>query len=86
MKMNLKVRLRNPYFWIFLGSVILTAMGATPETFTNWSLVKESVMQCANNPFKLGSVAIAIIGVFFDPTTKGLKDSSAAMTYEKPKE
>ena len=31
-------------------------------------------------------VVLTIIGVVNDPTTKGIKDSDLAMTYEKPKE
>jgi phi LC3 family holin len=37
------------------------------------------------NPFMLGSVALAILGVFIDPTTKGVSDSKQAMTYTAPK-
>jgi len=86
MKINWKVRIRNPYFWFGLFGVIFTAMGVTPEMFTSWALVKESVMQCVGNPFMLGSIVVAVVGVLHDPTTKGVGDSGTALTYDKPKE
>ena len=43
-------------------------------------------MELLNNPFALGCMAVAIIGYINDPTTKGLKDSNLALTYEEPKE
>ena len=85
MKLNLKVRAKNPWFWVGLFGVILTAMGVRPEMFTSWSLVWEAIVNLVSNPFMLFSVAIAILGQFVDPTTKGLSDSSQAMTYTEPK-
>lgn len=83
--MNIKVRLKNVWFWIGLIGVILSAMGVQPETFTSWEIVKEHFMNLIKNPYMLGSVIIAILGVFIDPTTKGIKDSQQALTYTKPK-
>lgn len=86
MNLNLKVRLRNPWFWVSLAGVILTAMGISPEMLTSWGAVWQAVKELVGNPFLLGSVAVAVLGVFIDPTTKGVCDSAQAMTYEKPKE
>lgn len=86
MKVNLKVRMKNPWFWVSLAGVILTAMGVSPEMFTSWDKVWQALAELARNPFLLGSVAVAVLGVFVDPTTKGVGDSAQAMTYEKPKE
>ena len=69
-----KDRFKNPYFWIGLLGVVFTAMGVSPETFTSWAVVKEQLLGLVGNPFMLGSVAVAIIGVFVNPTTKGLGD------------
>ena len=38
MKINWKVRLKNPYFWFGLVAIILTAVGAEPEIFTSWEI------------------------------------------------
>lgn len=86
MKINIPVRMKNPWFWVSLLGVILTAMGVSPEMFTSWDAVIQAIRDLIGNPFMLGSVAVAVMGVFIDPTTKGICDSKQAMTYDKPKE
>lgn len=83
-KINLPVRLKNWPFWLGLFSTILAAMGVRPETFTDWSLVWAAVVALFKNPFQLGCVIFAIVGVLVDPTTKGLGDSDRALSYDKP--
>ena len=85
MKLNLKVRIKNPWFWVSLVGVILTAMGVSPETFNTWGAVLDALKELVMNPFMLGCVALAILGVFIDPTTQGVSDSAQALTYTKPK-
>lgn len=85
MKINLKVRIKNPYFWIGLLGTILAAMGISPETLTSWSAVGGALMDFISNPFMIGSVIMAVMGVFVDPTTCGISDSSQALTYTEPK-
>lgn len=82
---NIPVRMRNPWFWITLFGVILSAMGVSPEMFTSWEAVGEAFRGLFANPFMLGSVVVAVLGVFIDPTTKGVGDSTQALTYDKPK-
>ena len=84
MKLNIPVRFRNVWFWIGVGATILAAMGVEPAMFTNWYLVWEAIVSLVSNPFRLGCVIIAVMGVFVDPTTKGIGDSAQAMTYKKP--
>ena len=67
-------RFKNPWFWIGLVGVILTAMGISPETLTTWNAVAEAFKGLITNPYMLVSVAMAVIGVFVEPTSKGLKD------------
>ena len=85
MKMNFKVRIKNPYFWIGLIGVILAAMGVEASMFTSWGAVWDAVVGLVTNPFMLFSVIIAVIGVLVDPTTSGISDSAQAMRYNKPK-
>lgn len=85
MKMNLKVRIKNPYFWVGVIGVILTAMGINPEMLTSWGAVWEAILNLVQNPFMIGSVIIALLGIFVDPTTAGIGDSSQALTYTEPK-
>lgn len=84
LSMNLPVRFKNPYFWISLLATILAAMGVSAEMFTSWQLVWKAIVDLVSNPFQLGCVIVAIIGVFNDPTTAGIGDSARALTYTKP--
>lgn len=83
--MNLKVRIKNVYFWIGLVGVILTAMGISPEMLTSWQAVYDAFISLISNPFMLGSVFIAVVGVLVDPTTSGISDSALAKTYNRPR-
>lgn len=85
MKINLTVRAKNPWFWVSLVGVILTAMGVSPEMFTSWGSVIEAIKNLITNPFQLGCVVIAVLGVFVDPTTAGLGDTNQAMGYNEPR-
>jgi phi LC3 family holin len=84
MKINWKVRVKNPYFWIGLVGVIMAAMGVSPEMFTSWSAVGNQLLEFVSNPFMIGSVIVAVIGVLVDPTTTGLSDSTRALSYDEP--
>ena len=83
--MNIKVRMKNPWFWVSLGGIILTAMGVSADMFTSWGAVIEQAKALVSNPFMLVSVALAVLGVFVDPTTAGVSDSAQALGYEKPR-
>lgn len=85
LKVNMPVRFRNWAFWVGLGATILAAMNVSPEMFTSWELVWQEIVALLSNPFRLGCVVIAILGVINDPTTSGLGDSAQALTYHKPK-
>ena len=84
MKINIPVRFKNPWFWVGLCGTILTAMGVSPEMFTSWGAVLETVVNLFRNPFMLVSVVLAVLGVFVDPTTAGISDSERAMSYKSP--
>lgn len=83
---NWKVRFKNPYFWVGIIGVILTAAHISSETLTSWPLLADAFIGIVSNPFVLGSVLLAVLGVVLDPTTAGVKDSANALTYKAPKE
>lgn len=85
MKINIPVRLKNPWFWVSLGGIVLTAMGVDAEMFTSWQAVIDQAKALLGNPFMLVSVALAVLGVFIDPTTAGLGDSVQALAYSVPR-
>ena len=84
MKINFLVRIKNPWFWVGLFSTILAAMGVSPEMFTSWSAVLDAICSLFANPFQIGCVVLAVLGVFVDPTTAGVGDSTRALTYTTP--
>lgn len=83
-KMNIPVRFKNWAFWLGLVATILAAMGVSPEMFTSWDMVVEALRNLISNPYQLGCVIVAIIGVFADFTTPGIGDSDRAMRYTSP--
>lgn len=85
MKINMKVRVKNPYFWVGVIGVILTAMGISPQMLTSWGAVFDAFKALIMNPFMLGSVAVALLGVFVDPTTAGPGDTTQVMGYVTPR-
>lgn len=66
MKTKWKARLRNPYFWIGLIGVILTAAGADQSGITSWGVLAEEIFRILKNPFLFGTVSLAVLGVFSD--------------------
>ena len=86
--MNIKVRVKNPVFWmqIFLSILtpILAYAGLTAQDLTTWAKLGEVLIMALSNPYVLGLVAVSVWNTFNDPTTKGITDSKRAMEYEKP--
>ncbi len=76
--------MKNPWFWVGIVGVIITATGIDPRTFTSWPAVLDGVISVLLNPVQLVAVVLAVLGVFVDPTTAGVEDSAKALTYTKP--
>lgn len=71
----MKNRLKNPYFWLGLGGIVFSSAGVDFKTLTSWNLLGDSLLNILANPVSVVAVTAAIIGVFVDPSTKGLKDN-----------
>lgn len=67
-------RFKNPWFWVGIGSVVLTALGVSPEIFTSWQQVYITFISVLQNPLQLTTAILAVLAVFIDPTTKGVTD------------
>jgi phi LC3 family holin len=81
MKLNLKVRVKNPTFWATFIPAVLTFMYTLLGLFDIVPAISKSEIM------NVVSVAIAFltnVGVLVDPTTVGFGDSSRAMTYTEP--
>lgn len=89
MKINLKVRLRNPVFWVQIAVAIilpvLAHLGLNWEDMTTWAALGGALMEAIKNPVILAAVVVSVWNAVNDPTTAGFGDSAQALTYEKPK-
>lgn len=81
MKINLKVRFKNPVFWLTVIPALVTfvytvlgAVGVVPA-------VSEDMIV---NIITALISALTTIGVLVDPTTKGVGDSERALNYTEP--
>ena len=87
-KINWKIRLTNPVFWVQVGgAIILTALtynSMQPEDLTTWSGLGNLLYGIVVNPFLLFSCAWSVWNAVNDPTTSGVTDSARALTYETP--
>lgn len=90
MKINLKVRLKNPVFYAQLGLAIFTPilayLGITLADITSWAKLFEVLLEAISNPYVLSLVAVSVYNAIVDPTTSGVGDSEQALTYTKPKQ
>ncbi|MBD7944695.1 phage holin [Psychrobacillus sp. Sa2BUA9] len=89
MKLNWKVRFKNPVFifQLVLSALIplLASTGLRFEDLTTWSIVGDLILQAYSNPFLLFTMIVAVYATLNDPTTYGHSDSSQAMNYDIPK-
>lgn len=89
MKINWKVRLKNPVFWAQLATAIvlpiLAYLGLQWSDMTSWAALAGILVQAVKNPVILVSVVVSVWGIVNDPTTAGLSDSKKAMGYQSPK-
>lgn len=85
MKINWRVRVKNPYFWIGLLGMFFCAIGVDGSTITSWPILLDNLKSFISNPYLIVSVVIAFIGYIQDPTTEGFGDSEQALSYSKPK-
>ncbi|ARD47555.1 phage holin [Sporosarcina sp. P33] len=90
MKINWKVRFRNP---VFLGQLLLTVFGPVlvyyglvPTDITSFPALIELLKDAFSNPFVIGTMIYGFYNAVTDPVTAGLSDSRQALTYDKPKD
>lgn len=90
MKINWKVRFKNPLFYVQIVlsvlTPILTYLGLTAIDLTTWAKLGDVLLQAISNPYVLSLVIVSVYNALVDPTTKGFSDSENALTYDKPKE
>ncbi|EAC5221520.1 phage holin [Listeria monocytogenes] len=89
MKINWKLRIKNPQMWVpfllFLGSTILATAQVEGASLTSWSALGDLLLSVISNPYQVFAVLFAIYGYLVDPTTKGVRDSATALNYSEPR-
>ncbi|QXE02781.1 phage holin [Terribacillus sp. DMT04] len=89
MKINWKVRFKNPQFYIQLALAILVPIlayaGLTAQDLTTWPTLFNVFADAVRNPYVLFTVAVSLYNSVVDNTTKGFSDSKQALSYRKPK-
>ena len=81
MKINWKVRLKQPSFWIATIPVVITFVYSV---FALVGIVPSITQDAVQNLFLALVAVLAQFGIVVDPTTKGVSDSDRAMKYNKP--
>ena len=83
MKINWRVRVFNPNFWLSLvpALLLLAQVCAAPFGYDwDFAVLNQQAAAIVNAVFGV----LAILGVVNDPTTAGVNDSARAMTYTEP--
>lgn len=81
MKINWKVRLKNPTFWLTVVPATVTFVYCLLSAFDIVPGISEVTVINALTAIITGLTAL---GVLVDPTTKGVGDSERALCYECP--
>lgn len=67
-----KDKLKNPYFWLGVVSIIFASAGVDVNTLTSWNLLGQALLGILQNPVAVMAVIGGLLGVFNDNSTKGL--------------
>lgn len=88
-KINWKIRLRNPQFWIAIGvaffSNLFMMSGVEFSEMTTWGALWDVIVGGLSNPFMFVNLALFVYLATLDPTTTGITDSKQALSYITPK-
>lgn len=85
MSINWRVRLKNKTFWLSLIPAVLLLVQVIAAVFgytLDLGELGNKLLAVVNALFAV----LSILGVVTDPTTKGVSDSTQALSYEEPKE
>lgn len=89
MKLNWKVRFKNPYFIVqivlAIGAPLLAYFGLTAQDLTTWGSVFMLIRDALSNPYVLGLIGVSVYNALIDPTVARLSDSKQALHYKAPR-
>lgn len=90
MKLNWKVRFKNPVWWVTAGIPQMIIIAQLVLTFINnfiyptGYVITEDGVEGFMAIVNAVALLLGIGGAVIDPTTKGIEDSDRAMNYEDP--
>lgn len=79
MKINWKVRLKNPVFYLTIIPAVIALVYTVLGVFDVVPTISEDTV---TNAVTAIITALTTLGVLIDPTTNGVNDSERALTYE----
>lgn len=85
MNINWRVRFANKQFWLSFIPALLLLIQVVASVFgyiLDLGDLGNKLLAVVNAVFAV----LTILGIVTDPTTKGVSDSTQALTYEKPKD
>ena len=89
MKINWKVRRKNPLFWFQIFLAIAVPIGAyfgiSGEDITTWAILGKVIIDAISNPYVLSTILAAVYAAVNDPTTAGHRDSERALGFDEPR-
>lgn len=68
----MKDKLRNPWFWLGIISIIFASAGIDFDSLTSWDLFGKALLSILQNPVALMAVIGGVLGVFNDNSSQGL--------------
>lgn len=90
-KINWKVRFSKDNI-LFIAQVIisvvipiLTYFGLQASDLTTWAKVWDTLIAAVSNPYVVIMALVSFFNAVTDPTTKGIGDSTTALSYTEPK-
>ena len=79
MKINWKVRIKNPLGWVQIEAAlvlpVLAYFGLAWEDMTSWGALRDVFLRAVQNPVVLLAAAASVFNAVTDPTTAGVGDS-----------
>ena len=84
MKINWTVRIKSKNFWLAIIPAVLLLIQVVAAVFgfaLDLGDLGNKLLAVVNAAFAV----LAILGIVVDPTTKGVGDSTQALTYTEPK-
>lgn len=89
--LNWKVRFNKKNI-LFITQVIISVVipvlayfGLQASDLTTWSKVWETFVHAISNPYVVVMAIVSLFNAVTDPTTKGISDSTSALSYTQPK-